>query len=233
LISRWQAKQAKGQVQVQKENEHVDRYTSLVTVHDPSSAPAEAYRTLLANLLFAPVDAPPKVITITSPGPREGKSITCANLGVALARAGKTTLILDCDLHTPTIHELFGLDKLHGLTEILAETSELLEVLREPLPALNIVTAGAKLTSDPVQLLTSSRFAKVLHNVHQRFDYVLIDTPPLGSFSDAAIIATLSDGVVMVLDAQNTRRRSVRQSVQSLEAVGANILGTVINNVEV
>jgi len=128
------------------------------------------------------------------------------------------------------MHELFGLDNHHGVTDILAGQYDLHEVWQKPLPSLTVVTVGT-IPPDPVELLTSSRFADFLHHVRQEFAYVLIDTASVGSVSDPAILATLSDGVLLVLDAQNTSKVSVHRSVRSLEDIGANILGTVMNNV--
>lgn len=93
----------------------------LVTLIGPTSVAAEAYRTLRANLLYALVDNPPKVIVMTSPGPQEGKSTTCANLGVVLAQADKRTLIIDCDLRKPVVHKVFGMRNIHGVVDVLAE----------------------------------------------------------------------------------------------------------------
>jgi capsular exopolysaccharide synthesis family protein len=228
VISRWTAAQSKHQVQRKPKSHGLSE--SLITVHAPTSASAEAYRTLGTKLLLTRAVSRPRVIVTTSPGSREGRSITCANLGVVLARANENTLILDCDFRTPAMHELFGLDNLCGVTDVLAGQYTLHEVWQKPLPSLTVVTAGA-MPLDPVELLTSSRFADFLHHVRKEFDYVLIDTASAGSVSDPAILASLSDGVLLVLDAQSTPKVSVRRSVRSLEAVGANILGTVMNNV--
>jgi capsular exopolysaccharide synthesis family protein len=202
----------------------------LVTVLEPSKAAAEAYRNLRTSLLYAVVDAPPKVIVLTSPGIAEGKSTTCANLGVVLAQADKQTLIVDCDLRDPAMHRIFGLRNVHGVVNVLAGEYELPEVWQEPLEGLKVVTAGA-LPPNPAELLSSGRFADLVGRARQMFDYVLIDVPPMALVSDPAIVAVQGDGTLLVLDAQNTRKASVRRSVHSLRAVGANLLGTVMNNV--
>ena len=204
----------------------------LVSVLEPDSPAAEAYRALRTNLLYAVVDAPPKVVMLTSHGPREGKSITCANLGVSLVQADKSVLIMDCDFHKPVLHRIFGLRNLHGVTNIIAGEYDLQEVWQEPrLPGLKVLTVGP-IPPNPAELLSSRRFAEFLGGVRKEFDYVLIDTPPVGLISDPVVLATQSDGVLFVLDTQSTRKRSLRQSMRTLEAVGANVLGTVMNNVE-
>lgn len=203
----------------------------LVTVLDPTSAATEAYRTLRTNLLYALVDAPPKVIVVTSPGPREGKSTTCANLGVMLAQADKRVLIVDGDLRKPMMHDIFRLRNLWGMVNVLIGDRGLREVWQEPLPGLKVITAGP-VPPNPTEFLDSSRFAQFLDQARQEFDYVLIDGPPLGLVSDSMVLAAQGDGVLLVLDAQNTRKRFLRQSIRSLEAVGASILGTVMNKFE-
>jgi receptor protein-tyrosine kinase len=203
----------------------------LVTVLDPTSAAAENYRTLRTNLLYALVDNPPKVIVLTSPGPGEGKSTTCANLGVVLARAGKDVLIVDCDLRKPVMHKFFGLRNLQGVVDILIGERGVQEVWKKPVESLRVVPVGPK-PPNPSELLGTQRFSDFLIEIRERFDYVLVDAPPVGVVSDPAILATQGDGVLLVLDAQNTRKGSVRQAMRSLEAVGAKVLGTVMNNVE-
>ena len=177
------------------------------------------------------MDDPPKVITVTSPNPREGKSTLCANLGVVLAQADKNTLIVDCDLRRPLLHKTFGVRNIHGIVNVLVGEHSLEEVSQEPMQGLKVVTVGP-LPLNPAELLSSKRFADFLEQVRQDFDYVLLDAPPTELVADPAIIAAQGDGVLLVFDAQNTRKSAVRRSVRSLEAVGANVLGTVMNNVK-
>lgn len=212
-------------------SESSDLSGRLVTLLDPTSVAAEAYRTLRTNLLYALVDNPPKVIVLTSPGPREGKSTTCANLGVVLAQADKRTLIVDCDLRKPVIHRVFGMRNIRGIVDVLVGQRHLEEVWQEPLVDLKVLSVGP-LPPNPAELLSSRRFADFVTDVRERFDYVLIDAPPVGLVSDPAIIATQGDGVLLVLDAQKTRKGALRESMRGLEAVGANVLGAVMNNVK-
>jgi capsular exopolysaccharide synthesis family protein len=204
----------------------------LVTALDPTSPAAEAYRTLRTNLLYAFVDEPPKAIVLTSPGPGEGKSTTCANLGVVLAQAAKNTLILDCDFRKPVMHRFFGLRNLYGIVDVIVGERRLQDVWTEPVEGLHVVTVG-RVPPNPSELLGTRRVSELLASFREAFDYVLVDAPPVGLVSDPAILATQGDGVLLVSDAQNTRKGSVRQSMRSLEAVGSRILGTVMNNVKV
>src|SRR5918995_2859827 len=114
----------------------------LVTTLDSTNVASEAYRSLRTNLIYALVDNPPKVIVLTSPGPGEGKSTTCTNLGVVLTQAAKRTLILDCDFRKPVIHKFFGLRNLHGITDVLVGERSLQDVWHEPMEGLTVVTVG-------------------------------------------------------------------------------------------
>ena len=206
--------------------------SNLVTILAPDSVPAEAYRTLRANLLYAQVDAPPKVIALTSSGPQEGKSTTCVNLGVVLAQAGKRTLILEGDLRRPTIHKIFGLRNIRGLMNVVLRENSLKEIAQEPFPGLRVVPLGP-MPPNPAEILSSERFGELIEQARREFDYVLIDTPPVEVVSDVAILATQVDGILFTLDARNTQKGAVRRSVRSLETVGARIIGTVTNNFKV
>jgi capsular exopolysaccharide synthesis family protein len=220
-----------GERRARKEDRAEDLQERLAMVLDPTSPSAEAYRTLRTNLMYALVDAPPKTLVLTSPGSREGKSTTCANLGVALAQANKKVLLLDCDLRKPVVHKTFGVRNLGGLVNVLVKEVELQEVWREPLPNLNVVPAGPP-PLNPSELLSSKTFAELLARVRREFDYVLMDAPPVAAVSDATVLATHADGVLLVFDAQRTRKVALRRTVSRLETVGARMLGTIMNNVD-
>ena len=216
-------------VERRSDGEHTDR---LVTLLDPTAVASEAYRTLRTNLLYAIVDNPPKVILLTSPGQGEGKSTTCANLGVVMSQADKKTIIIDADLRKPVIHKHFGLRNLHGVVDILVGTHSLQEVWWEPIEGLKVVPVGT-IPLNPAEILSSRRMSEFLHDLREKFDYVLVDASPIIPVSDPAILAAQVDGVLLVLDAQHTRKVYFRQAIRSLEAVGANVMGTVMNNVNV
>jgi capsular exopolysaccharide synthesis family protein len=211
---------------------------SLITVVDPANVASEAYRTLRTSLLHARVDPPPKVIVATSPDIGDGKSTLCANLGVVLAQAGKNVLIVDCDFRRPRIRGIFGLDDgegspSKGLSDVLAGECSPQEAYRAPLPDLSLkVLSGDALPPDPTALLESQRLREFLAGAREEFDYVIIDSPPLGMVSDPLVVATQGDGVLLVADAQKTRKGDVRLAIRRLTAVGANVLGTVMNNVK-
>jgi capsular exopolysaccharide synthesis family protein len=215
----------------QRQLQEPERSEGLITILDPSSVAAEAYRTMRTNLLYGFVDNPPKVIVISSPDLGEGKTTTCANLGVVLAQADQRTLLLDCDLRRPALHKLFGFRNLRGVADVVMGAADIQDVWHEPLPRLKVVTAGL-VPPDPTELLSSIRFARFVDMVRQEFDYVLVDTPPAGPVSDPAILGAQADGVLLVLDVQNTRKGALRRSKRNLDAVGATVLGTIVNNVD-
>jgi receptor protein-tyrosine kinase len=208
-----------------------DASQDLVTVHDPSGVASEAYRMLRTNLFYALIDSPPKIIVLTSANLGEGKSTTTANLGVTLAQAGKTVLMLDCDLRGPRLHRIFDVSNSRGLVDILAAGDKIEEVWLEPTPRLKLICAGPT-PPNPAELLSSRRLADFLAEMRRRFDYVLVDTPPVG-VSDSAVLAANGDGVLLVLDSQSTRKGPLREALRTLRGVGANVLGTVLNNFEV
>jgi len=182
---------------------------------------------LRTNLLHSFGNSPPGAIELTSPASPQKHSSACANLAVSFAHVNKRTLLVDCDLRRPLVHKVFGLRNLYGLTEVLTGSSSLQEVWREPLPGLGVLTAGGS-TPGIVDLLESSVFDDLLTSAREEFDVVLLDAPPLGEFSDAAILATKCDGALLLLDARDTRNRPVRQAVHQLKTVGATVLGTVV-----
>jgi capsular exopolysaccharide synthesis family protein len=202
---------------------------SLVTVSAPTSATAQAYYTLGTNLRNGLAGTQSKVIVLTSPDSSDGKNTVCANLGVALARTGSSVLIMDCDLHRPTVHELFGLRNLRGLENVLAGERGLREVQQEPLANLRVVTTGP-IPPYPAELLSSRQFKEFVHEASTHLDYVLIDSPPVTVAPDSLILAAQGDGVLLVLDAQSTPKEAVRRAMRGLESVHANVLGTVVDN---
>src|SRR5215218_2033788 len=222
---------ARLQLKRRREPATYDFSGSLITVSEPRGAASEDYRSLRTSLLYSLVDTPPKVVVVTSAGPSEGKSTTCANLGVVLAQVDKQTLIVDCDMRKPTIHKIFGLRNLGGLVNVLAGEHGLHEVCQEALPGLKAITTGP-IPPNPAELLSSRRFSELLNQAREEFDFVLLDAPPVGIVSDPTIAATQAEGVLLVIDSQSTRKGSVRQAMHSLEGVGANVIGTVMNNIK-
>jgi capsular exopolysaccharide synthesis family protein len=203
--------------------------TTLITLREPGSAAAEAYRTLRTNILFSSLDRPLRTLLITSTAPNEGKSTTLANLAVTMAQAEQRVLLVDCDLRRPSLHTLFGLSNEQGLTSaILAQDDSLPPLQATSVPGLSVLTSGP-LPPRPADLLGSRRMAAMIERLSASADIVLFDTPPVVAVTDAAALAPRVDGVLLVLHAGHTRRDRAREARQLLEKVKANIVGVVLN----
>jgi polysaccharide biosynthesis transport protein len=198
----------------------------------PDAFGSEQYRILRTNLLHVARDGSLKTVLVSSPGSEEGKTTVCANLGLSLAQAGKSTLIVDCDLRKPMMHKYFGLKNLYGVVDAVVGGRSPQETWQELLPGLWVMTAGP-IPPNPAELLDSEHFAELLDWLRQEFDYVLVDSGPIDSVSDPAILASRVDGVLLVIDPRSSREDDVQRAMRGLGAVEANILGTVINKVRV
>jgi capsular exopolysaccharide synthesis family protein len=206
--------------------------TALALATDLRSPTAEAYRHLLASLLFTAPGRTPRTILVTSGSPLEGKTTISVNTALTFAQTGAKVLLIDCDLRRPRVHRQLGLDNSAGLTTYLSGRQDIDSLIQthEPYPNLKVVTAGP-MPTNPADFLTSTEMRILLKVVGDRFDHVVIDSPPAISFADAAIVAALVDGVVIVARGDHTSRRSVKRVKQRLEAVGANVYGVVLNQV--
>ena len=198
----------------------------------PDAFGSEQYRILRTNLLHMARDGSLKTVMVSSPGSEEGKTTVCANLGLSLAQAGKSTLIVDCDLRRPMMHKYFGLRNLCGVVDAVVGGCSPQETWQEPLPGLWVMTAGP-IPPNPTELLGSEQFAELLDWLRQEFEYVLVDSGPIDLVSDPAILASRVDGVLLVIDPRPSSEDHVQRAMRSLGAVEANILGTVMNKVQV
>jgi succinoglycan biosynthesis transport protein ExoP len=204
--------------------------TELAGLASSESAATEAYRVLRTNLQFAAVGKPIHTLLITSPAPSEGKSLTAANLAVALAQAGRSVIVVDADLHRPRQHRLFGVPNNAGVTTALLQERPSLDGLLQqgPLPGLRILTSGP-LPPNAAELLGSAPMHELLRLLGEQADMVLLDSPPTVALSDTAVLSTQTDGVLLVLDARSTRRDVARQAVEALKRVNAHIIGVLLN----
>jgi capsular exopolysaccharide synthesis family protein len=207
-----------------------DRATGLVTVHDASSAGAEAYRTLRTNLIFSQSVQSLRTIVVTSAAPSEGKTTTAGNMAVSFAQQGMRVLIVDCDLRRSRLHKLFGIPREPGLTEFVLGQLDQDAVVRETAVAGLYVLPSGQLPPNPAELLGGNKMRDALGKLTEAFDLVVLDTPPLLAASDAAILATLADGVVMVVRAGVTEIEAGQQAIQQLASVGARVVGAVLND---
>lgn len=205
----------------------------LITISEPRSPISEAYRTLRTNLDFASLDQALKTLVITSAGVGEGKSSTLANLAVVSAQAGRKVVLVDADLRRPSLHQILGLGNEAGLTTVMMdETSLASPPLQDTeVEGLSVLTSGP-LPPNPADLMGSRRMEEVIAALADQADQVLFDTPPVVAVTDAAVLATKVDGVLLVISAGKTRREYARTAIQRLEQINARLVGTVLTNVQ-
>jgi capsular exopolysaccharide synthesis family protein len=205
--------------------------TGLVMAQAPRSAAAEAYRTLSTNIQFSSLDRDIRTLLITSVGPQEGKSIVLANLAITMAEGGRRVVMVDCDLRRPSLHAIFGLADQPGLTTMMLNESLAPPLQATPFDNVSLVAAGP-LPPNPAELISSERFTRVLAAIGADADVVLVDAPPVSAVTDATILATRVDGVLLVVDSGRTRRDPGRRAAEQLQRVGARVLGAVLTNVK-
>lgn len=204
---------------------------NLITLTQPRSAAAEAFRTFRTNLMFSTVDSASRTFAITSPSRDEGKSEALANLAVTLAQSDHQTLIVDADLRRPAQHTLWGLDNQTGLTSMILDEASLTTppIQATEVKNLGVVTSGV-LPANPADVLASKRMEEVILVLAQQADFVLFDVPPVLAVSDAAVLGRKLNGVVLVVKGGSTRRDHILKAKTQLERVHANLIGVTLTN---
>jgi capsular exopolysaccharide synthesis family protein len=209
-----------------------DLKDKLIPAHDPFSPVAESYRLVRSNIQFMAIDQPAKSIVITSSNPGEGKTTTTANLAIAMAQAELRTILVDADLRRPTLHKVFGLPNLGGLTELLRspELDPNSQLRQTGIENLQLMTSGP-LPPNPAELLSSQRMTQLVKRLEEMADVIIFDSPPVMAVTDAAVLSRRAGGVILITQAGRTRRGVTRQAIKRLDQVGANILGAILNQV--
>jgi polysaccharide biosynthesis transport protein len=198
----------------------------------PLSPFAEATRAVRTNLLFTNPDHPPKLLVVTSAAPGEGKTTVACSLAIAMAQAGKTVCIIDCDLRRPRLHRVFDRAGDGGVTNYLLGEATVDEIAK-PTGIGNLWSIPSGLIPpNPADILGTEKFRTFVEEAAQRFDHVIIDSPPVAPVADAAVIATLADGVVFVVRAFATSRHLAKHGLRTLEDIGVPILGAILNAVD-
>ena len=202
----------------------------LVTQARPQSQMAESYRALRTSLLLTSLGAPPKVILVTSALPQEGKTTTSMNTAIVLAQKGSRVLLIDADLRRPSVHKALGMGPRTGLSNVLTGSAQLNQaIVRSTLiPTLYIMTAGTP-PPNPAELLASSNMRDVLNELREQYDHIVIDTPPTLSVTDAVLLSTNADSVVLVIRSGQTTRQALRRARDLLVRVNARIAGVLLN----
>lgn len=209
-----------------------DRPPELVVHHEPLSGIAEAARTLRTNLLFMNPDHPYRMLLVTSAAPAEGKTTVACSIAIALAQGGQRVCIMDCDLRRPRLHRIFDRSGDAGLTNALVGEATIDEIaLPTEVPNLYCIPAGP-IPPNPADMFHSEKFKQLLAELGERFDRVILDSPPLAAVTDSAIIAKLVDGAVFVVRAFKTSMGISKQGLRALTDVDAPIVGCVLNAVD-
>lgn len=191
-----------------------------------------AAKTLLANIRFASVDHPVKSIVLTSSVPNEGKSTVAYNLAQAIASSGKRTLIVECDMRRRSLADMVGARARHGIYAVLSGQVELDEALVATSHRNLFFLDSEPHIPNPADILSSQRFRKLVAQMESDFDYVVIDTPPVGTFVDAAIIAALADATALVVRERFVKRAELQNAYDQLKKADANVIGVIMNMCE-
>lgn len=204
---------------------------NLIAHNDLKNPATEAYRVIRTSIQFAQAGKELKTLAVTSCMPNEGKSITVANLAVVLTQAGKSVLLLDCDMRNPTVHKNFNLSNKVGLSSCISMGTALSDAVQKTsIEGLYALTGGV-IPPNPSELLGSEQMKNVLQRAKEQYDYVLIDTPPVMPVTDALIVSRFVDGMILVIASAEVKVEMARDVKNQLVNAGANILGVVLNKV--
>ena len=204
---------------------------TLITLSEPRSAAAEAYRSLRTNLMFSSVENPIHALLVTSPARDDHKSVTLANLAVTFAQGGSKTILVDADLRQPKQHRIWGISGQRGLTGMMVDDAA---ISQPPLQAAGVenlqIMVSGELPPNPADLLSGKRMDEIISVLKGRADYVLFDSPPVLVAADAALLGIKLDGALLAVRAGDTRRDHAAQARQALERVHVRVVGAVLTN---
>jgi capsular exopolysaccharide synthesis family protein len=219
---------------LQKRNGHPSDNPELLMNVDGRSPLAESYRHLRTSVLLSTAGRAPRSLLVTSSLPGEGKTTTAVNTAISLAQTGASVVIIDADMRRPRLRSIFGLSDRPGLSSILSSELSEAEVLamvsKEEVTGLHLLTAGP-IPPNPAELLGSAQMRRLMSTLQANFTHVVVDSPPVTSFTDGVLISSIVDGVLLVVHGGKSSRHVVKRSRQLLQDVGAKIFGVVLNNV--
>jgi len=203
----------------------------LITSRNPMSTASESYRGIRTNIFFSSAEAVPHAILITSAGSQEGKTIVSSNLAVTMAQIGSPVIILDCDMRKPRVHKVFDIKNAHGVSNLLTGNGTVKEAINHTgIPHLDVIPCGP-IPPNPAEMLGSRRMQMLLKALRKHYAYIIIDSPPSTAVTDAGVISKCVDGVILVVRAGYLPRDVIRNGLAQFEAVGSNILGAILNGV--
>ncbi|MCU0724505.1 MAG: polysaccharide biosynthesis tyrosine autokinase [Planctomycetes bacterium] len=204
--------------------------------HEPKSTVSEAFRGIRTALSYSSQRQENRVYLLTSAGPREGKTTTAINIATVMAYSGTKTVLVDADLRRPRIHQSFGVDNSRGLTNVIVGDMKVEEVVRPcglaGLEGLDLLTSGP-IPPNPSELLGRERMVEILRELQRLYDRVLIDSPPLGAVTDAAVLGRIVDSVILVVHAGRTRRKLIERGLEQLAQINVDVSGIVLNNLRI
>lgn len=203
---------------------------AIISYNDPKSVISEQYRAIRTNIEYSNVDQNTKTILVTSSDKNEGKTTTVSNLAVSFANLNKKVLLIDCDLRNASIHKMFKINNIYGLTDILAKDRAVDKCIQETeLENLYVLTAGA-IPPNPAEILSSEKMKNLIEDLKNIYDYIFIDTPPIGLVTDAGALSSFIDGVVLVVKSESIEKKYLEETKKKLDAVDARILGVILNS---
>jgi succinoglycan biosynthesis transport protein ExoP len=203
---------------------------------DGTSVQAEAYRHLRTSVLLSTAGRAPRTLLVTSSVPEEGKTTTVVNIATVLAQTGANVLVIDADMRRPRLHQVFGMENNEGLSTALSSEmthDEIFSMVKQYKDTNVYLLSSGAIPPNPAELLGSEQMRNLLEAASSTFKYVIIDSPPIASFTDGVLISSIVDGVLLVVQGGRTSRQVVRRTRQMLQEIGAKIIGVVLNKIDV
>lgn len=229
-----------------KDEDDVDRYlelpmmglipkqnklVNLIVEKQPKSNVTEAFKSMRTNLLFSMENRGINTLMVSSSSPKEGKTSVSTNIAFAIAKTGKSVLLIDCDLRKPCVHKYFNISNRVGLVDVILKESKVEEVIIKINDKLNVITAGI-VNCNSAELLSSQKMKAFINNMEKQYDYVILDTPPIIAFTDALALINEKIGVILVICAEQSKIGFCKKSKQLLANVNATLIGVVLNKVD-
>ena len=215
--------------------QEADEYSidkDLIALHSPKSTTSESFRGIRTGIIFSSADQPPQVLLVTSAGPAEGKTFNAVNLAVIMANAGSKVLLLDCDMRKPRIHKIFGVQRETGLSNILVGTGEPNRlIIPTVVENLDVLPVGP-IPPNPSEILGSKKMGSLINELKEKYDRIIMDSPPVTAVTDAVLLAPITDGVLLIIRANETPRQIIQNSIDHLKSVNAHILGGILNGIQ-
>ena len=201
----------------------------ITSLEKPQSNISEAYRTIRTGIEFSNLDKDLKVICMTSSKQNEGKTTVLSNLGVSFAKIDKKVLLIDADLRNPSISKMFDTSNSQGLMDILLGKRNIQDCIKKTKQENLYILTGGTIPPNPAEVLSSKKMSEFIESIKDEYDYIFIDSPPVGVVSDASIISAYSDGVIVVVGANEVDSNLAKIAKERLDGVKANIVGVILN----